>query len=321
MTLSNKITKEKIFRILLVILGSAILAFGFGIFLNPACIVAGGVSGIGTILEQLFSDKATWFKADIVVWILNIVLLLVGLIFLGKRFTIHTLISSISYPAFLSLFTRTGIFKFLIEAFQLGDVDPAVSGVKIIIAGICGGFVVGAGVAISFLGDGSTGGTDVLCFIIAKYTPIKQDFSSFSLDALIIIINLIVFRSVEGEVLVCFVGVLSAFLCSIVIHFIYVQSSNCYIVDVVTTRHKIISDYVIKELDQTTTIIEAAGAYKNNKKTKMVRFVLDKRSYIQFKDAVADIDPNAFMTVSSAKNVLGEGFTALYKSREKRINK
>ncbi len=298
-------------RLALCAIGSILLAIGTGVFLTPGNVVAGGVSGIAIIVNHYIAS-GTQNYVDIIVWSLNIFFFIFSIIFLGKRFTIHTLIATFLFPAFLTLIQRTGMFDFIIKELFDGKSN------NILIAGVFGGLFVGAGVALTFLGDGSTGGTDILCFIIAKYSPVKQSVSSFISDALIIIAGM---ACIRNQILASLVGIISALICALMIQIIFVESNSIYICDIVTAKYKELSSYIIKELDGTCTIIDAKGAYHQDKDVKLVRIVIDKRAFVQFKDQISTFDEKAFVTVYSAKKVLGEGFTALYKKREKLVNK
>lgn len=305
--------KKIIWRLVLCTIGSILLAIGTGVFLTPGNVVAGGVSGIAIIINHSIPKTGTQNYVDIIVWSLNIFFFIFSIIFLGKKFTIHTLIATFLFPAFLTLIQRTGMFNFITK-----ELIGTSSNNNILLAGIFGGLFVGAGVAITFLGDGSTGGTDILCFIIAKYTPIKQGISSFCSDALIIIIGM---ACIRDQVIASLVGILAALITALMIQIIFVESNSIYICDIVTSKYKELSNYIIKELDGTCTIIDAKGAYNSDKDVKLVRIVIDKRAFVQFKDQISTFDEKAFVTVFNAKKVLGEGFTALYKKRERLVKK
>lgn len=296
------VKKEKIrlytYRVLLCLIGSFILAFGTGVFLTPANVVAGGISGIGIIINHFVEPLVKFNVVDIIVWILNIFFLILAIIFMGKRFTLHTLISTFAYPAFLTLITRTHMLSFISDHF----VNPTT--VLLLIAGLLGGLCVGAGCALTFLGDGSTGGVDVLCFILAKYTGIKQSFSSFVVDASVIIVGMALIRD---NVVASLIGILSALMSALTIHFVYVQTNNNYVADIITEKTDEISKLIVKTFNRTTTIIDAIGSYSKSKK-KLVRFVMEKRELPYFRDAIIKIDPKAFVTITPVKMVLGEGF-------------
>lgn len=306
----NKAKRKAIFRIFLCILGSFVLAFGTAVFLKPADIVAGGISGIGIIINHFVKPLINFDIVDIVVWTLNIILFIVSFIFLGKKFTIRTLIATFAFPAFLTLIIRTHMFDFIFNNYIAEMSEPELG---TLMAGIFGGLFVGIGVALTFLGDGSTGGLDVLCFICYKYLHIKVSITSFCFDGIIILVSAFV---IDAHVISAFVGVLSALISAIVIDIMYVRTNNACVIDIITTHYKEIDAFIIKTLDQTSTIIDVKGAF-SNKNYKMVRFVVDKRNFPEVKEQITQIDPKAFVTVMSANQVLGEGFLPIKVKKRK----
>ena len=304
----KKIRRIKFFaRTILIILGSAILAFGTAAFLTPFNIVSGGLSGIGILINFAFESAGISFNViDISVWVLNILLLILSLVFLGKRFTLRTLISTFMYPAFLTLFMRTGVCDFF------KNVLPEPIEISILLCSILGGILTGFGIALTFLGDGSTGGLDILAFILNKYLKIKVSIATFLFDFIVILTGIIV-SSVNGSTEGLFAslsGILTALVSAAIIHFVYVGSNSIYVADIVTEKEFEISEFVHKNLDRTTTIFNGVGSY-SKKNVKVVRIVFEKRELIELRDAVAKIDPKAFITIYPGNNVFGEGFAEL----------
>ena len=172
---------------LYVVLGSLVLAFASACFLEPLEIVSGGLLSIGIILNGVIEPLAGFNVSDIVVAIASILFWLIGLIFIGWKFSARTLLSSLLYPAFFSLFLRTGF----IDVVGLSALVGAGEGeeVRHLIGGLFGGFLTGAGVAISFLGDGSTGGVDIIALLLGKATPIREDIWTFAIDASLVLIG------------------------------------------------------------------------------------------------------------------------------------
>ena len=209
---------------------------------------------------------------------------------------------------------RTGMFDFISNSFGVSNPDNN----RIILAGIFGGLFVGLGVALTFIGDGSTGGLDVLFFVVNKYFRIRVSITSFTLDGIIILVSTF---AIPKHVIPGFIGILSALISAIVIEFMYVRANNACIIDIVTTQYKEINSWIIKTLDRTATVVDAQGAY-TNQKYKLVHFVVDKHSLPDLKNQITLIDPKAFITITSASQVLGEGFLPLQiKSHMKKQDK
>ena len=322
----NPILKS-IVNILLVILGTIILAFGSGVFLIPFQIVSGGIAGIGVLLSN-------FLPVDITTYIISWSLFFIGLLILGLKFSLTTLISTIIYPLALTLILRTNIANSIIELMLPNQVHieliNGVINVEILkntevgiflIAGIIGGACVGIGCSLTFLGGGSTGGLDILTFIINKYTGIKTSIVFFAIDATIVGTGLIVdivghesFRFIGG-----LVGIITAFISSLMIDTIYAGNQKGYNVDIITDKYNEIIEYSIKELDRSATIFECVGAYSKEGK-KMVRIAFNRREYTKIKDGIAKIDPNAFSMFTQTCFIGGEGFNKIAISSENSIS-
>lgn len=318
----NYFSKENIFKnlkqLFLLILGTVILSVGCGFFLIPFQIVSGGITGI-TILFSSF------IAPDILSYILSWSLFIIGFIFLGPKFTISSLISTIFYPVFISLITRTGILNTYLsvilgtDEFVLADgVITNLESLKssgfidtglLLIIGLLGGMCVGIGCAITFHGGGSTGGIDILSLIISKYCNIKESIPFFLTDATIVVVGIIVHIVAKQTILVVggLVGILSALICSMMVEIVYSGQTSAYMVDVISDKYQEIVDYACHELDRGATVFDVVGGYTNQNK-KMVRINFQRREYSKVRSAIAKIDPKAFCSFSSTMFVGGEGF-------------
>lgn len=318
--LTKKQVLKSIYRVFLVIIGTFVLAFGTGAFLVPFNLITGGVSGLGILLKEICLTVDIW--SYIICWSLFVV----GFLTLGVKFTLSTLISTIFYPIFLSIIVRTGISVYFANLLYGKDVASIVNGVvqispaalgeidtgKLLIIGLFGGSFVGIGCGITFIGGGSTGGLDIIAFILKKYLNFNVSVTTLIIDTLIIIVGLIVDlvsggATASNKFIGGLIGIVGAFSCSIAIECIYNGLETSYICDIITSKPEEINNYVKEKLDRTTTIFKVVGGYSQEEKT-MLRLVFLKREYSQIKDALAKIDPNAFITFSKAKLVTGEGF-------------
>ncbi len=283
-----------VWNILLVVFGNIILAIGTGFFLVPANIVAGGMSGLAIIANNLFG-----FDIDITVAILSWFLFFVGLVFLGKKFSLQTLLGTIVYPIALSI-----IYRFFNDPIGLapGGISAGLDEFHALLAGIFGGAFVGAGCAITFLGGGSTGGTDVIVFIIKKYFGLKTSIVGFFTDALIIIGGLFV-----TGVIPALVGVMSAFISAVMVEFIFVGWSTTFVAQIISAKGPEINAYVQKTLNRGTTLVPVVGGYTGND-YQMIQVAFDKKEYTILRDSINRIDPKAFVTFLRAQAVFGSGF-------------
>lgn len=306
--LNKEYSKQEILQILkkvlFIMIGNFVLAFGTGIFIVPMGICSGGLSGIAVIIDQ----KAPGY-ADIVITALTWGLMIFSFFFLGKQFTLKTLLSSIFYPLFIILFYRVPFFTDLAK--QL-TTDAGL--VEYLLASLFGGALVGTGVAICFSVGGSTGGLDIIACILYKYLKkIKLSYITFSLDASIILLSSVLFwKSDPASSYFAYVlmNIACALTCSLMVEFIYISRNKNVICDVITDKWVELNDYVQNVLLRGTTIIEAKGGYKLEDR-KIVRVVIDKDDYELFSEEILKIDPLAFVTYTITKSVIGNGFTRM----------
>jgi uncharacterized membrane-anchored protein YitT (DUF2179 family) len=284
----------------LVLLGTAILAFGTAIFIVPFNLVTGGVSGLAIILEQLLPWN---IHIDVYIGVLTWSLFFLGLICLGGKFAAKTLISSLFYPLFFSLFYRLVDPNILNGLFVLQN--SAYQEIAVLLGSVFGGVSVGLGCALSFLGGGSTGGVDILAFIICKwFKRLRSTHVIFAIDAIVIILGIFIIN----DVVLSMLGIISAFICSIMIDKVFLGSSSAYVAHIITDNAEAVSQRVIKEMDRTATIVDAIGAYSKASK-KMVIISCNIREYAILMNIVNQEDKKAFVTIFKAHETHGEGWT------------
>ena len=301
---------KAILKALIVVLGTFVVAFGNVAFLVPLDINAGGLNGVAIIARYFVAESSKVLVYNIIVDAASVALWLVGLIFIGKEFALKTLVATIAFPLANWIFTACpGVSDAFIkfgEIITLAGNGPTAG--NYLMAGIFGGVFVGVGVAITFVGGGSTGGVDVLTFLLEKYVHIKQSIASFLVDGTIIIVGLCVLLPVnEGFVLPCLSGIISAFMSAILIEVIFISSQTSYQVDIISDKWEEISKYAQDVLGHGATIIHAQGGYKGDKRI-ILRIVFKKREYSKIRSYIAQVDPKAFVTYTQTNAVFGEGF-------------
>lgn len=291
----------------LIVAGSILLAVGTGVFLLPAVLNTGGLSGIGIIGEGLFS-----FDPDLVVLVMTWVFFLISLLFLGWRFTIKSLVSSFVYPLALILLMRLpAIATETTKLFGEGA-DMATK----LIAGVFGGVFNGVGVALTFRGGGSTGGVDILVVILNKYLRLSYSIMSFVIDGLIIVIGLVVLKNV----LLSLVGIMSAFVFAITLEFVFVGKSHAMTASIISRTHsEDINAFIQNEIGQGTTLVPVMGGYQKDEYT-MVVVHFDRSNYARLINGVAKIDKSAFVSIEQSTVVLGGKFESLKPVKEGLVN-
>lgn len=188
--------------------------------------------------KRLFCGKVGFDLSDIVVASVQLVLWIIGLCFLGKRFSFPTLLGSLAFPAFYSLLLRTNVYHLLgLGAFFSSHSDSLSA---LLLAAIFGSGLSGIGVALTYLGDGSTAGTYILCFLIEKYASISQDLSGFVLVTLLILISFIAMCDWGLGM----VGITSAVICAVAVRFLYVKANESVVCNVFTMKPELVNEFI-----------------------------------------------------------------------------
>ena len=301
MKLMKKETWKATRNVLMTILGTLILTFGISVFLLPFNLVVGGMSGIAIVIDVLI--PAEFVTVDLIITILTWLLFFVGFFVFGKDFAAKTLVSAIIYPIGIALFLKLTEPNVLGGVFSLSSSEY--TELPIIIAAMVGGALVGAGCSITFLSGGSTGGTDIIAFILCKiFKRLKSSTAMFLTDVMIVLFGMFATKNLIHSLL----GVLSAMISAIVIDKIFLGGNSAFVAQIVTDHGEELNRAIIEQADRTTTIFEAKGGYSGKDK-KMLTVTFNIRQYTRLMDVVRKIDPEAFVTVWRAHEIRGEGWT------------
>ncbi len=283
----------------MVVAGTLILALGTAIFIIPFDLVVGGISSIAIIINKLIPIISIDLLITVVTW----ALFFIGLLTLGKEFALKTLISTIVYPIGIALFSRLTEPEILRGIFDLRN--SAYSEISILLAALFGGFLVGAGCALTFLGGGSTGGVDIIAFLVCKiFKKVRSSHVIFVIDAALVVIGLFII----GDLVTCLLGITSVFICAAVIDKLFLGESSAFIAQIISDKHCEINRCVADELGRTTSILDIEGGYSGEKK-KMLMVSFSMNQYKDLIGIIGKTDPNAFITVHRAHEIDGEGWT------------
>lgn len=303
--MSNKLGRSELFGIIknlfLVVLGTVILAFGTAVFILPFNLVVGGVSGIALVLDALLPYE--FITVDLIITVLTWVLFFIGLIVLGKDFAMKTLISTIVYPPALSAFLHLVEPNFLGGFFDL--TASSYSELSIMLAAVVGGVCIGVGCAVTFIGGGSTGGVDIIAFSLCRvFKRLKSSYAIFFIDATPVVLGMFII----GDLVLSLLGILSALISAVMVDKVFLGMSRAYVAHIVTDKYEEINRGVIEVLERTTTIIDAVGGYSGDGK-KMVMVSFTMAQYNNLMDIIKKNDKYAFVTISQAHEINGEGWT------------
>jgi len=177
--------------------------------------------------------------------------------------------------------------------------------IALLVAAVAGGALIGTGCALSFLGGGSTGGTDVIAFTLSKvFSKLKSSRAVFLVDASIVIFGIFVI----GNMIVSLLGILAVFISTTVIDKIFLGGSRAFVCEIVSDSYAEINRQIIEKMDRTSTVIDVVGGYSGENK-KMLKVSFTMREYSSLLAIVARCDKSAFVTVHRAHEINGEGWT------------
>ncbi|MFJ8518925.1 YitT family protein [Lysinibacillus xylanilyticus] len=272
--------RESIMEYVYVVVGAAIIAIGFNVFLLPNQVASGGVSGISTILHGLFG-----WNPGFVQYAFNIPLFIAGVLLLGKKFGIKSFIGTVTLP----------LIVLLTNSWEPWTDNP-------LLGALFGGIVVGLGIGLVFKGNASTGGTDLLAQIITKYTGISLGTSVLLIDGIIAISAAIVFDLEKG--LYALIGL---YVTTKTIDIIQLGFSQSKMVYIITMKQDEVRDAIYAEIERGVTKLPAIGGYTGEARPVLM-VVVYQTEFTKLKQLIKSVDPSAFVIVSNAYEVLGEGF-------------
>lgn len=299
--LGRRDTIKKVKNLFLVVVGTLILAFGTAVFILPFNMVVGGMSGLAILIDALIPFEA--IGVDHIITVLSWSLFIVGLFVLGREFAMKTLVSTLVYPAAISLFLRLTAPDVLGGAFNL--VQSPHPELALIISAVAGGACVGVGCAVTFLGGGSTGGVDIIAFTVCRiFKRLKSSVVIFFVDAAVILLGFFLAK----DLLLSLLGVISAMISALVIDKVFLGGAAAVEAQIVTDKGEEITQAVIQKMERTTTVLNAKGGFSGEEK-QLVLVSFNMRQYAELIRLVNDVDPTAFVTVRRAHEINGEGWT------------
>ena len=255
---------------------------------SPNGFATGGVTGIGTILAKLIPG----ITAGAWIWILNILLLVLGFLFLGSKNGFKTVYCSMLYSAI------TYVLEIVVPVTAPLSNQPLL---ELIYAML----LTSIGSAMIFNANGSSGGTDIVALILKKYTSLDVGKSLLVVDFLVAASSFIVFNIQTG--LFSLLGLFSkAFIVDAVIE----SLNTCKYFVVITEKREEISEFIIKELHHGVTVSDAVGEYTQTPKT-MIHTVCKRIEAVRLRSRIKEIDPHAFIIITTSSEIIGRGFRSV----------
>lgn len=283
--LAKSIVKTAFIDYLIIALGSIIYAISVVSFTSPNNIAPGGMTGIATMLNYLFGLPIGTF-----IFILNIPLFIWGAIENGKGFLTKSVIGT----AFISIAIDT-----------LTQILPVYTG-DTILASVFGGILYGVGLGFIFYRGGSTGGTDIIALNIHKHMPhISTGTIILIADMLTLAMAFFVYNSLESVLY----AVVAIFVSIRVIDTISYGTSrgNGKLMFIITKNYDEVSNSIMKNIERGVTLLDGEGAYSGEKK-RVIMCAVRPQQVFKITSNVREVDPNAFVIVTTAGTIQGRGF-------------
>ena len=275
---------HKIGWIIATVVGSAVFALGFALFLQPNEMNAGGISGLAQVIVELLGFGSVGTASILI----NLPLFILGGVKIGKRFfagsLMGMLLSSVLIDAFAGLpFPQT---------------EPLISA-------LYGGVLCGLGLGVVFMSGTSTGGSDILVRLLKlkmRNVPIGQ--ISMGFDAFVVALTGLVFGDVSAAL---YTGI-TVFVTSQVLDAVVYRFDYSKVALIISKEYEAIAREIGMKLDRGATFLHGEGSYSHTP-TKVVLAAVKKQQLAELKELVTAIDPNAFIIVQEAHQVLGDGFS------------
>lgn len=281
----DKKSKKVLVTTLCMLAGNALLAFLVAAFIIPHDIIMGGTTGIGIVLSRVLPGM----DVSLIILILNLLLLLLGLVVLGRKFFLTTVASSLLYPVMLGFFQR-------IPGIESLTADP-------VLAAIFAGVLMGVALGLVMRVGSSTGGMDILNLVMAHWFHLPVAIFVW-LGDIVIVGGQALFSSSEQILL----GILVLVLETIILDKAMILGKSQIQIFVVSERYEEIRQMLLDEIEAgvTMTMIETG---RLEQEQKGVLCVIPQRKLYNATHRIQDIDPMAFITITQINEVRGRGFT------------
>ena len=274
-----------------ILLGAALYALTFNGFFAANSVAFGGVTG----LAQLVNAFVPALPVGTLVFLFNVPLFLLGWTFLGGHLRVSSLIAMSLSSAFIDLFGRLITFPPMADR---------------LLACLCGGALLGASIGLIFLQGATTGGTEIVARLLKlKLAWLPMGTLLMMADLVVIAAVALAFRKVDAALY----GVVALFVSTRVMDRVLYGLDNAKVAYIISDHPQEIARVILEELSRGVTYLQGEGGYTGEKK-RVILCTFKQRQIVAVKEAVRRADPNAFMIVTAAHEVLGEGFQSYQES-------
>ena len=269
-----------VFDTVCIIVGSFIIAVGFNLFFLPNGIASGGVSGLSVLGEAWLG-----LEPALTQWAFNIPLFVLGIVLLGKSYGLRSLLGSVILP----------LFVLMTKDWPIPTANP-------LLASIYGGICVGLGIGLVFRGRGSTGGLTILAQVIQKVSGLSFSLCVVMLDGTVIILAAFVLSMEQALYALVALYVTGKVIDTVELGFNYTKVAY-----IISEHTESIAATILQDLDRGLTKLNAQGGFTGDDRTVLM-VVVGQSEVTRLKTLVQSVDREAFVIITNAHEVLGEGF-------------
>ena len=276
--------QKKIRRYLVMTIGIAIVAIGINMFFVPNKIAAGGITGLATVLHYL-----SGLSVGSLMLIFNVPLFIIGIKILGAKYGLKTLYGAIALAVLVDVFA---------------PYTPTLTH-DILLNSIYGGLLVGVGMGLVFRFRGNTAGTALAAAILHKIFNITVGQALLILDFFVVAFAGIVFKSPE----LALYAIIAIFVTAKIIDLVQEGPNNSKAFFIMAAEPELLAEGILKEVDRGVTFLQGKGGYTGQDR-ELLLCVVETSEVTQLKELIYQHDPQAFIIVTDAQEVLGEGFSS-----------
>lgn len=276
---------------LLATVGAVSFALAVVFFYDPYKIAPGGITGFAVIISHLFPVVST----GTLVFLMNVPLLILAWIRFGKRFVFLT------------------VYATVFSSVLMNAIEPIATGYglmtdDLIIPTLCGAVLDALGIGLVFRSGGCTGGTDIVIkFLRQKYRHIRTGSMALIVNAVVVLASLIAFGDFEIAVYSAIAMTVASFLLDKVLY----GGDSAKLIYIISDKHETITEELLSKVEIGVTLLDGEGAYTHRDK-RVILCAAKKHNFPRIRDIVKNTDPDAFMIITSANEIFGEGYKSQF---------
>lgn len=275
----------------LITVGAVLYAMGIALFLDPNHLAPGGVTGIGIILNQFLP-----LETGTIIFMINVPLIILGYLKLGRKLIFRT-------------FYCVALTSTIIDAINAMYGNAVTD--DLLISAIAGCGLVGIGIGLIMKQGSTTGGSDIIVRLLRKKFPhIKTGVLFSTLDCIIVATSAIVFK----DIVIALYALIAVVVCAYVIDKVLYGTDEAKLLYIISDKSHLITEKLLNDLEVGVTFIQGKGAYSGKEK-EVIMVAMRKALAPKAEEVVKEIDPTAFMIITSANEIYGEGHKNIFSEK------